>query len=88
MYMSKPLLNRDARGERSYMARYDFMIKESNFVKTEQIEIREKEKQEVLKILRQLKLLCLKPLGKDDYIKSPSRQETEHGKKENRPKSN
>lgn len=29
-----------------------------------------------------------RPMSRDDYIKSPSRQETEHGKKENRPKSN
>lgn len=29
-----------------------------------------------------------RPMSRDDYINSPSRQETEHGKKESRPKSN
>lgn len=48
----------------------DFLyIKYAKFVKKEQLKIREKEKQEVLKTLSELKSLCLKPLDREVHMK-------------------
>ena len=47
----------------------DCMEKSTKFVKKEQIKIREKEKQEVLKTLSELKTFCLKPLDKEVHMK-------------------